>query len=277
MKLTNHVYKGANGRASLIDFQEPDGYDYENIVVFIHGYKGYKDWGAWNLVQSYFVSSGMAFCKFNMSHNGGTIEEPIDFKDLEAFSLNRYSYELEDVQHVLDWLAEKVNISNKRIHLIGHSRGGGVSILAASDQRVTSVITWASISDIGSRFPEGAPLNKWKERGFYTVKNTRTNQDMPHKFALYEDWLEHKTALNIEEKAKNIRIPVLHIHGDNDDSVSITESEALSLWTKGKLIIINGANHTFNTHQPYEEEEMPNKLHEACVLTLQFIETQGSD
>lgn len=274
MKLTNHNYKGANGRESLIDFQEPDGFEYENIVVFIHGYKGYKDWGAWNLVQAYFVSSGMAFCKFNMSHNGGTIEEPIDFPDLEAFSLNRYSYVLEDVHHALDWISKKVDITTKRIHLIGHSRGGGISILASSDPRVSSVITWASISDIGSRFPEGETLEKWKERGFYTVRNSRTEQDMPHKYVLYEDWLKNKSILNIEEKARNISIPILHIHGDKDNSVSITESEALSLWTKGKLILINGANHTFDTHQPYEEDEMPHRLYEVCVLSFQFIENQ---
>jgi len=274
MKLTNQIFKGANGRESLIDFQEPDDYEYEDLVVFIHGYKGYKDWGAWNLVQSYFVRNGMAFCKFNMSHNGGTTDEPIDFPDLEAFSLNRYSYELADVKHVLDWLSEKVELTNKRVHLIGHSRGGGIAILAANDVRVSSVITWASICDIACRFPEDETLNKWKERGLYTVKNARTQQDMPHKFVLYEDWVQNKEALNIEAKAKKIKIPTLHLHGDKDDSVSITESEALSSWTNGKLIIINGANHTFDTYHPYEEKEMPHKLHETCVLSLQFIEGQ---
>src|SRR5690554_21169 len=274
MKLTNQIFKGANGRESLIDFQEPNDYEYENLVVFIHGYKGYKDWGAWNLVQSYFVRNGMAFCKFNMSHNGGTTDEPIDFPDLEAFSLNRYSYELADVKHVLDWLSEKVELTNKRVHLIGHSRGGGIAILAANDVRVSSVITWASICDIACRFPEVETLNNWKERGLYTVKNERTKQDMPHKFVLYEDWVQNKEALNIEAKAKKIKIPTLHLHGDKDDSVSITESEALSSWTNGKLIIINGANHTFDTYHPYEEKEMPHKLHETCVLSLQFIEGQ---
>ena len=267
------VYTGADDRESQIDFEAPEGFDYSEIVVFRHGYKGYKDWGAWNLVQSYFVSNGMGFCKFNTSHNGGTAEEGVDFPDLEAFSLNRYSYEVEDVQNALDWIEKKVDITNKKIHLIGHSRGGGVAILSANDPRVSSVITWASISDIGSRFPEGKTLEKWKEKGFYTVKNSRTEQDMPHKYALYEDWLENKDALDIEFKARNIKVPTLHIHGDADDSVSLTESEALGLWTGGKLIIVNKANHTFNTYQPYLEEDMPNKLHEACVLSLQFIET----
>lgn len=277
MKLTNMVYEGANGRASQVDFEAPDSFEYADIVVFIHGYKGYKDWGAWNLVQHYFVSNGIGFCKFNMSHNGGTVDDGIDFPDLEAFSLNRYSYEVEDVQHILDWLEKKVDLKNKRVHLIGHSRGGGIALLSAKDPRVSSVITWASISSIENRFPEGETLEKWKEKGFYTVRNSRTEQDMPHKFVLYEDWLENKADLDIEFSARNIDVPALHIHGDADDAVSITESEALGLWTGGKLIIINKANHTFATYQPYEEEDMPNKLHEACVLSFQFIESQAEN
>lgn len=274
MKVTNMIYKGANGRESQIDFQAPDSYEYSDIVVFIHGYKGYKDWGAWHLVQDYFVSNGIGFCKFNMSHNGGTVENGIDFPDLEAFSLNRYSYEVKDVEHVLDWLEKKVDLKQKRVHLIGHSRGGGIAILSAKDPRVSSVITWASISTIENRFPEGETLEKWKEKGFYTVKNSRTNQDMPHKYVLYEDYQENKDRLDIEFRARNIEVPTLHIHGDNDDSVSLTESEALGLWTGGKLIVINSADHTFGTYQPYEEDDMPNKLHEACVLSFQFIESQ---
>lgn len=274
MELLNQIYEGAKGRKSLIDFQEPEDSNYKDIVLFVHGFKGFKDWGAWNMIHSFFVRNGMAFCKFNMSHNGGTIDDPIDFPDLEAFSLNRYSYEVEDVHKAIDWLAQKINLEDKRIHLIGHSRGGGVAILAADDPRVSSVITWASISDIGTRFPEGEELEEWKEKGFRTIKNTRTEQDMPQKYSLYEDWVENESILNIENAAKKIELPVLHLHGDKDDAVSITESEALGSWTNGKLIIINDANHTFNTNHPFGGVEMSNKLHEACVLSFNFVETQ---
>ena len=61
------------------------------IVIFCHGYKGYKDWGAWNLVAEAFVKSDCFFIKFNFSHNGGTAENPIDFPDLEAFSENSFT------------------------------------------------------------------------------------------------------------------------------------------------------------------------------------------
>ena len=53
------------------------------IIIFCHGFKGYKDWGAWNLVAEAFSKAGFLFLKFNFSHNGGTLEQPIDFPDLD--------------------------------------------------------------------------------------------------------------------------------------------------------------------------------------------------
>lgn len=272
VELKNNIYQGSNGRGSLVDFSEPIDENYQDIIVFIHGYKGFKDWGAWNLVSKYFTSAGVAFCKFNLSHNGGTTTNPIDFPDLEAFSNNKYSYGLKDVSYVIDWLETIVNLENKKIHLVGHSRGGGLAILASKDPRVNSVITWASIFSIESQFPTGDELEKWKDDGYFTVKNKRTNQDMPIRYSIYEDWLENKDLLDIEKAAKAIQVPILHLHGDVDESVPVTASEKLSAWSKGKLMIIKNANHVFNTYHPYDQNEMPNKLFEACVLTLHFIE-----
>ena len=59
--------------------------DSNPLIIFCHGYKGFKDWGAWNLMAEAFAKIGFCFIKFNFSHNGGTIEQPIDFPDLEAF------------------------------------------------------------------------------------------------------------------------------------------------------------------------------------------------
>ena len=67
------------------------------VVIFCHGYKGFKDWGAWDSVAKIFSDKGFFFLKFNFSHNGGTIENPIDFPDLEAFAENNYSKELDDL------------------------------------------------------------------------------------------------------------------------------------------------------------------------------------
>ena len=72
------------------------------VIIFCHGYKGFKDWGAWSLMAEQFAIEGFHFIKFNFSHNGGTMDTPIDFPDLEAFGQNNYSKELEDLKALID-------------------------------------------------------------------------------------------------------------------------------------------------------------------------------
>jgi hypothetical protein len=96
MKLLNSTYTGSAGRQSLIDVEIPENFNGE-LIVFVHGFMGFKDWGAWNLVQQFFIQENYGFCKFNLTHNGGTIENGMDFPDEEAFGNNRYSYEVNDL------------------------------------------------------------------------------------------------------------------------------------------------------------------------------------
>lgn len=274
MKITNAIYKGANGRESLIDLEIPEDRKVKDLVLFVHGYKGYKDWGAWNEVQAYFVSRGIGFAKINLSHNGGTIENPIDFPDLEAFGQNRYTYELTDIENAIEWLAQKINLNEVRLHLLGHSRGGADVILSGMDSRVTTVSTWAGIADIPSRFPKDRELDLWYELGVSYVKNGRTKQEMPHYITFYEDWKNNQERLSIEKNAlalKRAFKPCLHIHGSNDEAVPSSEAEKISTWTNGQLIFINNTGHTFDAKHPWEENTLPSKLKEACVLTVQFL------
>ena len=56
--------------------------DSKNLVVFCHGFKGFKDWGCWNLVANLFAENDLKFLKFNFSHNGVTLDNPLKFFDL---------------------------------------------------------------------------------------------------------------------------------------------------------------------------------------------------
>ncbi len=277
MNNKNNVYSGADNRQSLIDLRLPENKSTDTILFFVHGYKGYKDWGCWNLVEHYFIEAGIGFCKLNLSHNGGTISNPIDFPDLEAFGENRYTYELEDIAEGIDWLYRQIDMSKIKLYLIGHSRGGGEVILAGHDDRVKGVITWASIADIGSRFPSGEELKKWRKDDVRFIENTRTKQKMPHYFSFYEDWYYNQAFLSIEKAAKLLKKPCLHIHGDKDEAVSIKESQALSEWTTGKLITIYGANHTFGAEHPWEKISLPESLKEVCKETLDFIQSSKQE
>lgn len=247
------------------------------IVIFCHGYKGFKDWGAWNLVAQKFAENNLFFVKFNFSHNGGTAKNPIDFPDLDAFGENNYILELQDLDNVLDTIlatnAYKNEIDKSNITLIGHSRGGGIVVLkAAENKKVTKVITWAGVSDFASRFPSKEELQQWKEKGVVYILNSRTNQKMPHKYQFYTSFKENETGLNIKLAVENLKIPYLIVQGTADDRVLPIEGLNLHKWNaKSTLFLVENMNHTLGSSHPWELDKLPEFLEQVSSKSIEFI------
>src|SRR5690606_3008749 len=92
----NIIIENPATRNFLADAYFPESAEKLPLVIFAHGYKGYKDWGAWHLMAEKFAEAGFFFVKFNFSHNGTTLENPETFDDLEAFGHNNFSKEMLD-------------------------------------------------------------------------------------------------------------------------------------------------------------------------------------
>jgi pimeloyl-ACP methyl ester carboxylesterase len=231
---------------------------------------GYMDWGCWRLMQTYFLDAGYGFVRYNASHNGTAIEHPSQFADLDAFAENTYSAELFDLHQVIDFIENKA-ISYKALHLVGHSRGGGIALLAGNHPKVTSISTLAAISSIEHRFPTGDELAKWRVEGKRYILNGRTKQQMPLSYSQYEDFLEKKGQLSIEKICRDIQKPTCIIHGDKDTSVLVSEGKELANWLNNALHIIQGADHTFGSKEPWNSSELPSDLKMACETILNFL------
>jgi len=273
----NFIIEGKHNKPIVADIFYKDDNTRKPILIFCHGYKGFKDWGAWDLMANVFANSGFFFIKFNFSHNGGTVEQPMDFPDLEAFGNNNYTKELDDLKSVINWIYEASelgdNLDNNNINLLGHSRGGGIVVIKAEeDSRVTKVISLAGVCAYGKRTSTIGDLEQWKKNGVKYVMNGRTKQQMPHFYQFYEDFKANEERLTIRRAVSNLKIPYLIIHGDNDASVLIDEAIQLHTWyKKSKLEIIRGADHVFNTKHPWLEKTISKELKDAIALIIDFI------
>lgn len=275
MNIQRYTYSGAEGRESLYELSfEPS---HQELIVFIHGFMGFMDWGAWHLVRDFFVAKGFDFCRFNMSHNGGSVSNPLNFSDVEAFGQNTYSKELNDISCVLNHL-ETQHRTYQKIHLIGHSRGGGMAILAANQWQLKSelgqVCTWAAICDIERRFPIEKELEAWRQSGTRHVKNGRTEQELPQYYSLYLDYIQNKNKLDILSAAKAIGKQLHLLHGDQDTSVPLSEGMELQGVSGAILYQIKGAVHVFGAQHPWEEAHMPIHLKALCAQTLTCLQTK---
>jgi len=186
----------------------------------------------------------MFFLKFNFSHNGTTLENPSDFDDMEAFGNNNFCIELDDLNFVIDWILNnhyfKNEININEIHLLGHSRGGAISILKSNeDKKIKSVISWASPSNLLSRLPSGDKLNTWKKTNVAYIYNSRINKNMPMYYQFYENCILNKQRLSIEKSIKRQTKPHLVIHGSEDPTVPVDDALEMKNWNNDiKLEII---------------------------------------
>jgi pimeloyl-ACP methyl ester carboxylesterase len=258
----NIILQGRHGRPFLADvFYKKDGIR-KPVVIFSHGYRGFKDWGPYNVVAERFAKAGFVFVKFNFSHNGTTIDNPVEFADLKAFGNDNISIELDDLGVVIDWVCsagfpvEETEVDKEKLYLMGHSRGGGISILKArEDRRVKKLCTWASLSEV-SKYWTQEQLDQIKRDGIIYLPNKRTGQQMPIKWQMYEDYYAHLDRLFVPDAVRQLQIPFLIIHGTKDETVPVANAIEMHTWNKGnRLFLIEGANHNFGAKHPWTEGE----------------------
>ncbi len=248
------------------------------VVIFCHGFKGYKDWGAWDLVAKRFADEDYFFLKFNFSFNGGTLQNPIDFPDLDAFAENNFSKELDDLESVINFVTSnnsfEKEIDTNSISLVAHSRGGGIILIKASENSlVKNVITWAGVSDFKARFLEGSDHFKdWEMKGVTYIENSRTKQLMPINFQFYKDFIANENRLTIKSAVNKLEIPMLIVQGSDDPTVVEKEARQLHHWNpKSKLEIIKNGDHSFGTKHPWDENELPKDLQKAVEKSIAFL------
>jgi uncharacterized protein len=273
----NILIKGSDIRPVALDIFAPEVPS--PVVIYAHGFSGFKDWGNFDLIAKEFALNGFCFLKFNFSHNGTTPELPEDFVDLEAFGNNNISREIFDLQQVIDWVAERShpflkNMDTKTIFLIGHSMGGGVVLLNASeDKRIRAVVTWASIAE--SKTPWGKwpeeKIVEWKQSGVAYYLNGRTKQQLPLYYQLYQDHFENEGRQNILRAAASLNIPLLVIHGTDDEAVPIDAAYAIREKTVNSEIFTLATDHVFGRKHPWTENYLPQATKEVVAKSITFL------
>ena len=98
------IIKGSRDKEILLDISFTRNNFKKQIVIFSHGFKGFKDWGPFNEMAKSFANENLFFIKFNFSHNGTSIEDPYNFVDLESFGNNNFSLELDDLNYIINWI-----------------------------------------------------------------------------------------------------------------------------------------------------------------------------
>ncbi len=268
-----------SGKPVVADLFLPEGEGPFPLVVYAHGFAGFKDWGRFDLIAEWFRTRGMAFVKFNFSHNGTSPTNGEEFVDLQAFGEDNYSKQLQDLRAVIDWLCRPNAYFGKwldtsKISLIGHSKGGAVCIVYAfSDKRISKLITWAAVSHCRSPWDNWneEKILLWQKEGVQYYKNGRTGQMMPLNWQLYEDYQQHKEQLDVEKAIASLHIPVFVCHGSLDTSVPPEHAETLCQWQPRAKKLLLETDHVFGRKHPWPSKHFPEATRQLVEATLEFI------
>lgn len=277
-RIKNLQIGGAEGKTILLDlfFREEKP---QPVVIYAHGFNGFKDWGSFDLIALQFAETGFCFIKFNFSHGGASPNAPEEFVDLEAYGKNNYTKELYDLQQVIDWALSKNNpyrasIDHTGVSLIGHSRGGGVVLLkGAEETRVKAIATWASVSQSKTPWGSWPPerLQSWKTSGVDYYINSRTKQQLPLYYQLYEDYVANRERLNILAAVQRLQIPLLICHGTQDEAVPVTHAHLLKEAAKNAELFLVKSDHVFGRKHPWKSPVLPQPTQAVVDKSIQFF------
>ncbi|MEH0156943.1 dienelactone hydrolase family protein [Limibacter armeniacum] len=250
--------------------------DKKPVILLIHGFKGFKDWGCFNMIAEHYAELGYAVVKSNTAFDGTTLDMPFEITDFDAFAENNFSKELDDIGTTIDWIFDSQcpipNLDLDKVFLIGHSRGGGMALLkAAEDSRIKKVATWASIPSVDKFFSEDF-LIEWKIKGIAHVVNGRNGDNLPLHYQIVEDFNQNKDRLDVGKAIASLAIPTLLIHGDVDETVPVAAAQYLNeIKPDSDVLIIEGGSHTFGSKHPWEATSLPVHMQQVVDATEKFF------
>jgi len=206
-------------------------------VITSHGYKSHRDSEKYFQIGHRFPLEGIAVLRFD--HRGALNGESDG--EFEDTTLSR---RIEDVTAAIDALAGVPEIDSSRLGLLGSSLGG-MDVLMARGDRVKARVIMATPFIFPP--PSDEMKSAFRKKGYYDYSDgTRIKKEF------YEDAQRY----NLQEEVKQIKCPLLIIHGYLDELVPPHHAEILYMAADTdikELIMVEGGDHAFTDLEQLNE------------------------
>ena len=264
------------GKKIDCDIRYPDTGAKLPLVFIMHGFKGFKDWGFFPYVSDKISKAGAITVCFNFSMNGMEADSDIVTYP-EDFAENTVSREILDAKLLIDYVLndkEIQNIWDGKIYLAGHSMGAAVALLITrKNEKISKLALWGPIA----KFDRYSPRQKqyWQKIGFLEFTNARTGQELRLNISFLNDFENNIDKFNLPVAAKELKIPLLIVHGRQDltvnvkDAMELAEAYGKKEGSSAILEIIEQTGHTFGINHPFEGST--EALDKVVDMTIKFL------
>ena len=265
---TNNISETTNCDIYISDENNSNN---QPLVILVHGFRAFKDWGFFPYMASEIAKAGFIVCSIDFSLNTLSDREKCIF-DMDRFRTNTVTQEISEINQFIDLTMQgcvlnkdEENKWNKEIYLIGHSLGGGLAITAASKTPyVKKLVTINSIFDFDIYTDK--QKEKWFSLGYKEFLDSNTNQMIKLDLKFLEDRLTYNNERSILSMVSKLNIPYLILHSENDVTVSPRAANNLyeaSNKDYSKKVILSKANHTLGVSHPFtaSNDSLDNAIH----------------
>ncbi|MCH2135654.1 MAG: lysophospholipase [Phycisphaerales bacterium] len=275
-QMSDWTLPGAGGASihGTTHLAEGDG---EGVVVLVHGFKGYKDYGMFPHLAGAVCRAGWIVHRVSLSHSGmGHGHGPFDEARFEKDTWNRG---VEDLQAICGAIDSGVLAGQGAgVVLAGHSRGGSLVLTAAGRHG-----TDGSLGGVRGVVSLSAPaqLNGLKEEdqarllkeGRLQSPSARTGQMLHVGRGWLQEQLDDPPGHDLHGLVARIKAPILLVHGTDDEAVPASAAPRIAQAAPGNVQVelLEGANHVFNTPNPFDGESPSQQLRDMEAAVVRFL------
>jgi len=207
----------------------------KSIVVFLHGYTGNKTEhnGHFREFSRLLAKENIASLRMDYSCNG---ESDGNFRDF------LFTDALLDAKLMIDFAFKVKGI--EEVSLLGFSMGGLIASLLCNYKPFKQILLWSPSDNLYEKV----------KRQYELLPKLENGNGYQNGFEISKGLVASMKEIDAFKEVKHFNKPVLVIHGRNDKAVDYKVGEKYAkTYPKGKLIIIESANHGYDRFSEVKE------------------------
>lgn len=221
--------------------EKPADSDGRRIVILLHGFTSAKDRPHTIRAAEAMREAGYATLRFDLYGHG---ESGGEFRKHTLYKW------ISNTITVIDYVR---GLGYTEIYLSGHSQGGLVAALAAGmeAERISGLILRAPAFMIPQCARDGNMLGR-----VFDPDHIPDEVPVIKGLTLEGNYVRVAQTIHVEDAADRYKGPVLILHGDEDDTVPLAESQKTARrYSDCTVVVMKGETHHFDRH-PEEMKEM---------------------